>query len=260
VGEPGPWTEEATRRGYVAAPIDLLAPDAVDRLAIRLLDTRLRVFHPLLPLPTHTLVRSTAALLAALGRSGAEVERFVLGGSACVWRAHQHRWAVGAGTTLPPAISTRAGAYAACERLAHHALPSVLTKLRAAPLWDAPERGLRKRLAKPWIPQPKMGRALLDPLVLDDWVEAVDRTMAAGPEAYGTTIGLPGPQAIQAKTLAAMAGARVVAMPSAASEIIGSLGLFGWDRDTAIVMAWTLTLSGAQARSVLDWEARRALA
>jgi hypothetical protein len=259
VGDPGPWVDQATRRGYTVAPIDLLAPDAADRLSIRLLDTRLRVFHPLTQLPTHALLRSTSTLLAALGRSGARVERFVLGGSACVWRGHQHRWAVGDGSALPPAVSHRSGAYAACERLAEHALPSVLTKLRAAPIWDGAERGLRTRLAKPWIPQPKMGRALLDPLLLDDWMDAVGRTMEAGPRAYGATIGLPGPEPLQAKRLAGMAGARVVAMPSLVSELIGGMQLFGWDRDTAIVMAWTLTLSGVAARTILDWEAQRPL-
>lgn len=259
VGEPGPWMEQAQAMGCFTAPIDLLQNDGVDRLSLRLIDTHVRVFHPLTILPTGDLLRSTATVLAAIGRSGAVVERFVLGGSACVWRSRHHRWSVGDASYLPPAASARAGAYAACESLALRALPSVLTRLRSAPLWDATERGLATRLTRSWMPQPKQGRALLDPLMVEDWVDAVARAMDADARANGAVFGLPGPQALPAKALAAKAGAKVFAVPSGVSELLGSFKLFGWDRDTALIMAWTLTLSGSGAWSVLGWEAKHGL-
>ena len=132
--------------------------------------------------------------------------------------------------------------------------PTTSVLLRAAPIWDAPERGLHKRLQRAYIPQPKQGRAILDPLSLEDFCRVVQPALHEGPDL--AIYGLPGPCALPAKTLALHAGARVFPLPTQASEWAGALKIFGWDHDTAITMAWSLTLGGVGARNALHWEPR----
>lgn len=255
VGAYGPWADAARLRGWTVVETDLATPMAVDRLAIRLANERVRVFHPLVAMPTRRILPSTARLLAALGRSHATIERFVLGGSACVWRRRAHQWGVSDDTPTRPPIARRSHTYLTAENLALHAAHRVLIRLRAAPIWDAPERGLAKRLARPWIPQPKNGRPLLDPLCLEDFARAAAAAMAAPQNASAAVYGLPGPQTYTARALAEAVGTRILEVPANLSEALGYAQTLGWDRDSALVMAWSLTLSGVGARAHLGWEA-----
>lgn len=256
VGGYGPWTDAARLRGWTVVETDIATPMGVDRLAVRLANERVRVFHPLVAMPTRRIVPSTVRLLAALGRSNATVERLVLGGSACVWRRRAHQWGVGDDTPVRTPLARRAHAYTIAENLALYATKTALVRLRAAPLWDAPERGLAKRLSRAWIPQPQDGRPLLDPLCLSDFARAVGAAMQVDAHDPGAVYGLPGPRAYQAKELAQSAGARLVRVPPALSEALGYLQALGWDRDAALIMAWSLTLSGVGARTHLGWEAQ----
>lgn len=254
VGLPGPWADTANRMGWIPVEADITTPEGVERLAARLVQDRVRVFHPLVAMPTASILPSTARLLAALGRAEVRLERLVLGGSACVWRRRAHRWGVGDDSPIGPLMARRARAYMAAETLAAQVAGRALIRLRAAPIWDAPERGLACRLGKGWVPEPKEGRAVLDPLCLSDFARAASAALQAL-EAHGAILGLPGPRALSARTLALAAGARIVPAPTGISEALGALHLFGWDRDTAITMAWSLTLGGAGARRLLAWEA-----
>ena len=255
VGEPGPWMDAAQRKGWDTAPIDLCAPEAADRLAPRLMDVKIRVLHPLVQRPRAEILPSTAALLAAIGRSGAGVERFVLGGSACVWRKRAHRWSVLDASPCGPALSGRAGSYLAAERLVERAAGAVAVRLRAAPLWDAPERGLRARMAGKWLAQPKEGRALVDPLSLASFARGCAAALDAPHAAAGHVYGLGGGTAWPTRQLAVAAGAKVFAVPSLLAEGLGMLGLLGWDRDLVLAMSWTLTLSGSGAHAQMGWQA-----
>lgn len=254
VGEPGPWEQDALRMGWTVVSVDLTLSDSVDKLARRLLGEQVRVFHPLVAMPTGHIIPSTARLLAALGRAQAPVSRFVLGGSACVWRKRAHRWSVGDGSALGAGLTGRGRAYRAAEILAQRAVEPALVRLRAAPLWDAPERGLARRLNRRWIPQPKGGRAVLDPLCLSDFAAAVAAAMHT-PDVPAAVFGLPGPITYQANTLARANGAHIFAAPTRLSEALGAARVLGWDSDIALTMAWSLTLSGSGAARALNWEA-----